>query len=174
MFSFFQIKAKLHPKSILILMCGFNAFFGFVFFPGHFMGKKSVVDTPLLPSAQAADAPEPAAQIEPGELFQEFLRVALRAQLDTRESRSKDQVRFGLFTPGRAEEGKSWSCWTLVSGGRFADEDFRKLHSTQKMMSTYRIKTVPGSARFGPVRRGSTQFDRVYSPLVMIVTFCHA
>lgn len=70
------------------------------------MGKKSVVDTPLLPSAQAADAPEPAAQNAPGELFQEFLRVALRAQMDTRESRSKNQVRFRPFTPGLAGKGE--------------------------------------------------------------------
>lgn len=71
------------------------------------MGKKSVVDTPLLPSAQAADAPEePAAQSAPGELFQEFLRIALRAQLDTRDSRSKNQVRFRLSTPGRAGKGE--------------------------------------------------------------------
>uniref|UniRef100_H3BWV3 Neuromedin B n=1 Tax=Tetraodon nigroviridis TaxID=99883 RepID=H3BWV3_TETNG len=59
---------------------------------GHFMGKKSVVDTPLLPSAQAADAQEePAAQSSPGELFQEFLRVALRAKLDTQDTRSKNE-----------------------------------------------------------------------------------
>lgn len=71
------------------------------------MGKKSVVDTPLLPSAQAADAPEePAAQSAPGELFQEFLRLALQAQLDTRNSRSKIQVRFRLSTPGRAGKGE--------------------------------------------------------------------
>lgn len=71
------------------------------------MGKKSVVDTPLLPSAQAADAPEePAAQSAPGELFQEFLRIALRAQLDTRDSRFKNQVRFRLSTPGRAGKGE--------------------------------------------------------------------
>lgn len=61
------------------------------------MGKKSVMDTPLLPSAegQGVDALEvtlPAEQSALGELFQEFLRVALRAQVDTQESRSKNQV----------------------------------------------------------------------------------
>lgn len=121
------------------------------------MGKKSVVDTPLLPSAQAADAPDPAAQSAPGELFQEFLRVALRAQLDTWESRSKNQVRFRPLHTWTGWKGRSWSCWTLVSGGRFADEDFRKLHSTQKMMKHHRIKTVRsgrlGSAWFHSVRQ---------------------
>ncbi|XP_026234521.1 neuromedin Bb [Anabas testudineus] len=63
---------------------------------GHFMGKKSVMDPPMLPSAeeQGVDALEvalPAEQSALGELFQEFLRVALQAQMDTRESRSKNQ-----------------------------------------------------------------------------------
>lgn len=62
------------------------------------MGKKSVMDPPMLPSAeeQGVDALEvalPAEQSALGELFQEFLRVALQAQMDTRESRSKNQVR---------------------------------------------------------------------------------
>ncbi|XP_041650971.1 neuromedin Bb [Cheilinus undulatus] len=62
---------------------------------GHFMGKKSVMDAPLLPSAegQGVDAlvalPEERGAI--GELFQEFLREALRAQVDTDESHSKNQ-----------------------------------------------------------------------------------
>uniref|UniRef100_A0A3Q2QLC0 Neuromedin Bb n=1 Tax=Fundulus heteroclitus TaxID=8078 RepID=A0A3Q2QLC0_FUNHE len=63
---------------------------------GHFMGKKSVMDTPLLPSPEdrGVDALEvslPAEQTSLGELFQEFLRVALRAQVDTDESRLKNQ-----------------------------------------------------------------------------------
>ncbi|KAM8761914.1 neuromedin Bb [Acanthopagrus schlegelii] len=63
---------------------------------GHFMGKKSVMDPPLLPSAegQGGDALEvslPAEQSALGELFQEFLRVALQAQVDTQASRSKNQ-----------------------------------------------------------------------------------
>lgn len=64
---------------------------------GHFMGKKSVMDSPLLPAAegQGIDALEvtlPAEQSALGELFQDFLRVALRTQVDPQESRSKDQV----------------------------------------------------------------------------------
>ncbi|XP_040897012.1 neuromedin Bb [Toxotes jaculatrix] len=63
---------------------------------GHFMGKKSVMDTPLLPSAegQGVDALEvtlPGEQSALGELLQEFLRVALQAQVDTQASRSKNQ-----------------------------------------------------------------------------------
>lgn len=62
------------------------------------MGKKSVMDTPLLPSAegQGADALDvtlPAEHGALGELFQEFLRMALQAQVDTQASRSKNQVR---------------------------------------------------------------------------------
>lgn len=67
------------------------------------MGKKSVMDAPLLPSAedQGVDALEvtlPGRQSALGELFQEFLRVALQAQVDTQESRSKNQVRTTLLT----------------------------------------------------------------------------
>ncbi|XP_072237318.1 neuromedin Bb [Leuresthes tenuis] len=63
---------------------------------GHFMGKKSVMDAPLLPSPedQAVDALEvslPAEQTALGELFQEFLRVALQTQADTQQRRSKNQ-----------------------------------------------------------------------------------
>ncbi|XP_023153379.1 neuromedin Bb [Amphiprion ocellaris] len=63
---------------------------------GHFMGKKSVMDTTLLPSAEdqgvgALEVSVPAEQGALGELFQEFLRVALQAQVDTQESRSKNQ-----------------------------------------------------------------------------------
>ncbi|XP_010730726.2 neuromedin Bb [Larimichthys crocea] len=63
---------------------------------GHFMGKKSVMDTFLLPPAegQGTDALEvtvPAEQSSLGELLPEFLRVALQAQVDTQESRSKNQ-----------------------------------------------------------------------------------
>lgn len=61
------------------------------------MGKKSVMDTPLLPSAegQGADALEVTLSREQsalGELFQEFLRLALQAQVDPQESRSKNPV----------------------------------------------------------------------------------
>ncbi|XP_068432058.1 neuromedin Bb [Clinocottus analis] len=63
---------------------------------GHFMGKKSVMDTPLLPPAQGqgVDALEVSLPVEPSalvELFHDFLRVALQAQVDTQESRTKNQ-----------------------------------------------------------------------------------
>ncbi|CAK6963951.1 neuromedin Bb [Scomber scombrus] len=63
---------------------------------GHFMGKKSVMDTPLLPSAEgqgvnALEVTQPAEHSALGELIQEFLRVALQPQVDTQESRSKNQ-----------------------------------------------------------------------------------
>uniref|UniRef100_A0A3P8ZIU8 Uncharacterized protein n=1 Tax=Esox lucius TaxID=8010 RepID=A0A3P8ZIU8_ESOLU len=64
---------------------------------GHFMGKKSVMDSPVLqsPDVQAVDAFELAFSPEHNgivDLFQGVLRVALQAQLkgDT-ESRSKTQ-----------------------------------------------------------------------------------
>uniref|UniRef100_A0A8C6KNQ1 Neuromedin Bb n=1 Tax=Nothobranchius furzeri TaxID=105023 RepID=A0A8C6KNQ1_NOTFU len=52
---------------------------------GHFMGKKSVMDSPLLspPEEQGLGSLEvslPADQSSLGELFHEFLRVALQAQ----------------------------------------------------------------------------------------------
>ena len=66
------------------------------------MGKKSVVDTPLLPSHEdqgldALGVRLPPEQTALRELFQEFVRVALQAQVDTQESRSKNQVRTRLL-----------------------------------------------------------------------------
>ncbi|KAM9410241.1 neuromedin Bb [Pholidichthys leucotaenia] len=62
---------------------------------GHFMGKKSVMDTPPVPSKdQGAGAMEVSLSAEQsalGELFQQFLRVAMEAQVDAPKSRSKDQ-----------------------------------------------------------------------------------
>uniref|UniRef100_A0A1A7W9V8 Neuromedin Bb n=1 Tax=Iconisemion striatum TaxID=60296 RepID=A0A1A7W9V8_9TELE len=63
---------------------------------GHFMGKKSVMDSPLLPSPEdqvlgSLEVSLPAEQSSIGELFHEFLRVALQAQVDTGESRSHTQ-----------------------------------------------------------------------------------
>ncbi|KAM9860975.1 neuromedin Bb [Aulostomus maculatus] len=63
---------------------------------GHFMGKKSVMDTPLLPSSEgqgvgALEVPLPAERTDLGELFQEFLRLVLQTHLDTPESLSKKQ-----------------------------------------------------------------------------------
>uniref|UniRef100_A0A674E695 Neuromedin Bb n=1 Tax=Salmo trutta TaxID=8032 RepID=A0A674E695_SALTR len=64
---------------------------------GHFMGKKSVMDSPLRqsPDGQSVDAFEVALSPEQngmGNLFQDVLRVALQAQLiDDTENRSKNQ-----------------------------------------------------------------------------------
>ncbi|KAK6294331.1 hypothetical protein J4Q44_G00351610 [Coregonus suidteri] len=64
---------------------------------GHFMGKKSVMDSPLLqsPDGQAVDAFEVALSPEQngmGNLFQDVLRVALQAQLrEDTENGSKNQ-----------------------------------------------------------------------------------
>lgn len=65
------------------------------------MGKKSVVDAPLLPSpedqgADALDLLVPTERTALGELFHEFLRVALEAHVDTQGSRSKDEVMMEL------------------------------------------------------------------------------
>lgn len=61
------------------------------------MGKKSLVDAPLLPSAERQGLHElevslPAEQSALAELFQELVRVALRTHVDTQESRSNKQV----------------------------------------------------------------------------------
>ncbi|XP_075902897.1 neuromedin Bb [Nelusetta ayraudi] len=63
---------------------------------GHFMGKKSLMDGPLLPTAERQGLDElevsmPAKQSALAELFQELVRVALRTQVDTQEGRSKKQ-----------------------------------------------------------------------------------
>ncbi|XP_040059665.1 neuromedin Bb [Gasterosteus aculeatus] len=64
---------------------------------GHFMGKKSVMDAPLLPPAQGPaddDALELSLPVEQSallELFHHFLRGALQAQVDTRERSSDSQ-----------------------------------------------------------------------------------
>lgn len=61
------------------------------------MGKKSLMDAPLLPAAEGQDIDAlgvslPAEQSALEELFQELVRVALRTHVDTQESRSKKQV----------------------------------------------------------------------------------
>nr|XP_061819531.1 neuromedin-B-like [Nerophis lumbriciformis] len=63
---------------------------------GHFMGKKSVMDTPLLSSAEdqgegAVEVSLPGAHSSLGKLFQDFLRVAMQTQLDLQDSRLKTQ-----------------------------------------------------------------------------------
>ncbi|NP_001122228.1 neuromedin Bb precursor [Danio rerio] len=59
---------------------------------GHFMGKKSVVDSKHLPTEDestmtAVEAALNARQVEPEDVFQEMLRVALQTHLDTRHIR---------------------------------------------------------------------------------------
>ncbi|XP_052416006.1 neuromedin Bb [Carassius gibelio] len=58
---------------------------------GHFMGKKSVVDSEQLPTEddstmKAALNPQ---QVEPADLYQEILRIALQTHLDSQEIRPK-------------------------------------------------------------------------------------
>lgn len=107
---FIHIHAFMYLLCCVFLSLEANSIFIWMYGPppGHFMGKKSVMDPPLLPSTQAADALQAAVPVEQsalGELFQELLRVALREQVETRDGGSKNQVRFCLFTPaGRAEK----------------------------------------------------------------------
>ncbi|KAM9824925.1 neuromedin Bb isoform 2-T2 [Syngnathus typhle] len=59
---------------------------------GHFMGKKSVMETPLLSSTEERGVgPSDDTQGRSGlsELFQHFLRVAMQARVDSQESRLK-------------------------------------------------------------------------------------
>lgn len=61
------------------------------------MGKKSLMDAPLLPAAERQDIDAlgvslPAEQSALEELFQELVRLALRTHVDRQESRSKKQV----------------------------------------------------------------------------------
>lgn len=61
------------------------------------MGKKSLVDAPLLPvderhGVDALGVSLPAEQSALEELVQELVRVALRTHVDTQESRSKKEV----------------------------------------------------------------------------------
>ncbi|XP_054627622.1 neuromedin Bb [Dunckerocampus dactyliophorus] len=62
---------------------------------GHFMGKKSVMDNPLLPAeGQGEGGVEvalPGGHGSLSELFQDFLRVAMQTQVDSQESRLKTQ-----------------------------------------------------------------------------------
>ncbi|XP_057701879.1 neuromedin-B-like [Corythoichthys intestinalis] len=63
---------------------------------GHFMGKKSVMDTPLLSSAEdqelgALEDSQPQGPTGLKKLFQDFLRVAIQAQMDSQESHLKSQ-----------------------------------------------------------------------------------
>lgn len=63
------------------------------------MGKKSVMDSPLLPPAQAADAPAEQSALA------ELLRVALREQVEIRDSGAKNQVSCRLFPSARKVQG---------------------------------------------------------------------
>ncbi|XP_026072747.1 neuromedin-B-like [Carassius auratus] len=61
---------------------------------GHFMGKKSVVDSERLPTEddstmKAVEAALNPQQVEPADLFQEMLRIALQTRLDSPEIRAK-------------------------------------------------------------------------------------
>ncbi|KAL7854326.1 hypothetical protein SRHO_G00165160 [Serrasalmus rhombeus] len=62
---------------------------------GHFMGKKSVADSALVPpgddaamsAIEAALNPKP---VEPDDLYQEVLKTALQARLDSEDSRARN------------------------------------------------------------------------------------
>ncbi|XDV18370.1 hypothetical protein PO909_024078 [Leuciscus waleckii] len=61
---------------------------------GHFMGKKSVVDSERFPTEddstmKAFEAALNPQQVEPADLYQEMLRIALQAHLDSPEIRHK-------------------------------------------------------------------------------------
>ncbi|XP_016318936.1 neuromedin-B-like [Sinocyclocheilus anshuiensis] len=61
---------------------------------GHFMGKKSVVDSEQLPTEddstmKAIEAALNPQQVEPADLYQEMLRIALQTHLDSQEIRPK-------------------------------------------------------------------------------------
>lgn len=79
------------------------------------MGKKSVMDSPLLPPDQADDAP--AEQSALAELLHDFLRVALREQVEIRDSGAKNQVSCRLYIPAGTVQGhflnscfRRWTC----------------------------------------------------------------
>ncbi|XP_067298366.1 neuromedin Bb [Pseudorasbora parva] len=61
---------------------------------GHFMGKKSVADSERLPNRdgstmKAIDAALNPQQVEPADLYQEMLRIALQTHLDSKEIHPK-------------------------------------------------------------------------------------
>ncbi|XP_077420416.1 neuromedin Bb [Vanacampus margaritifer] len=63
---------------------------------GHFMGKKSVMETPLLSSTEDErvrdlEVSRPQGRSDISELFQDFVRVVMQAQVDSQESRLKSQ-----------------------------------------------------------------------------------
>ncbi|XP_077374805.1 neuromedin Bb [Festucalex cinctus] len=63
---------------------------------GHLMGKKSVMESPLLSSTEAEgvgdlEVSRPQGRSDLSELFQEFLRMQAQAHVDSQESRLKSQ-----------------------------------------------------------------------------------
>lgn len=79
------------------------------------MGKKSLVDAPLLPSAERQGLDElevsmPAEQSALAELFQELVQVALRTQVDTQEGRSEKQVNDIDSSDDDADGGGGGNC----------------------------------------------------------------
>ncbi|KAL7866951.1 hypothetical protein AOLI_G00147650 [Acnodon oligacanthus] len=62
---------------------------------GHFMGKKSVVDSAPLPpeddaTMNAIEAALNTKHVEPDDLYQEVLKTALQARLDSEDSRARN------------------------------------------------------------------------------------
>ncbi|XP_076880296.1 neuromedin Bb [Brachyhypopomus gauderio] len=61
---------------------------------GHFMGKKSVVDSAFSPphddNMSAFEVALNPQKVEPDDLYQEVLKIALQARLDSEESRAKN------------------------------------------------------------------------------------
>ncbi|XP_077477440.1 neuromedin Bb [Stigmatopora argus] len=63
---------------------------------GHFMGKKSVMETPLLSSTEdqelgASEMSQPRGSNDLSKGFQDFLRTAMQAQRDSQENHLKSQ-----------------------------------------------------------------------------------
>lgn len=75
------------------------------------MGKKSVMDAPALPAEEAPAEPGALA-----ELLQDFLRVALQAQLDA-ESRPSSPVRSCSVRTCAPTGRRSFNLCLFVSGG---------------------------------------------------------
>ena len=103
------------------------------------MGKKSVMDAPLLPSPedQAVDALEvslPAEQTALGELFQEFLRVALQTQEDTQQRRSKNQVKTTFSQPKFYINFQKWSFFIF---GSISSTLFQEADLLMKILENY-------------------------------------
>lgn len=142
------------------------------------MGKKSVMDPPLLSSEerQGVDALEvslPAEQSTLTELFHQFLRVNTQERSMTNPVSTTNYQTVFFDAQNDKQSILKLVLVFSVSGGR-VDEDYRKLHPKQKVIQRMSGSHEHGSEVTWPHGLKKNTLDTVYCLLlIMIVITCN-